>query len=286
MRTVPAISGWRWAGAIACSLCVHALFFGGWVQFQPLGFSDVAEIDTSVIGPTDDTSTTIVLRETPLLTFTPTILPAVPVEPRPLPSQLTNMYTPNGPVIPAEGNPTVGRATDQPNFGATSATPALHGRVKAGKSIIYLLDCSASMGPNLKWARGIIQQSMRMLSTDVSFNIVIYNSGIRCCFNGLERATPEHVLAAEKWLQQLQAEGRSDHALGFRETLSQRPDAIFLLTDADDFDDREVKAISKMIPATTFVNAAVLGSEFTERASPLGQLIQRQHGSVRWYPGS
>ena len=66
--------------------------------------------------------------------------------------------------------------------------------------------------------------------------------------------------------------------------MAAKPDAIFLLTDADDLDEKEAKIILGFVPPEVFVNAAVFGpAQAGPETTPLGKLTRTRNGSVRTF---
>src|SRR5262249_58560588 len=96
----------------------------------------------------------------------------------------------------------------------------------------------------LRAATGALKASLSQLDEKARFQIVAYNGAATPLETELQSATAESIQHATQWLDGLEAEGRSDHGAGFREAVWVHPDAIYLLTDADDLDEREGKAIA------------------------------------------
>lgn len=161
----------------------------------------------------------------------------------------------------------------------------MHGKLKAGKSIAYVLDRSSSMGADelLRKAAAAVKASLGQLTPDTRFQVVAYNGGATRLATEPLLATPENVRRAERWLDALTSEGRSDHAAGVREALTGRPDVVFLLTDADDLDEREVRAIRALLRDRVYFVAAVFGSSVRPATeTPLERLAAETGGSVRY----
>jgi hypothetical protein len=162
----------------------------------------------------------------------------------------------------------------------------IHGKLRAGQTVVYVLDRSASMGIDglLGRAIGALKASLDQLRPDHRFQIVAYNGGTSRFANEAVLATPGNVARAADWLNELTADGRSDHRAGFKEALSYRPDALFLLTDADDLDWAEVRDIRRMVRTPMVISAAVFGGRRWAAASPLDGLVNRTGGSVKYDP--
>ena len=88
---------------------------------------------------------------------------------------------------------------------------------------------------------------------------------------------------AGTWLDNLLAEGGSDHRGGIREAISFGPDAIYLLTDADDLDERDARALRRLLRKPVRLSVAIFGSRTRPAAeSPLERLAREYGGSVRY----
>lgn len=284
----------RWFAAIVCSVILHATFAGGWFFASPM-ISDFSGDDLSFAqSPADDRETTIVLKDLPTKRFQ-IELPKVSLK-IPEPAKLPPDLKPSNPATAKGGNtPSTNTAEQQASYlpenngGSTKKSPVgipnLHGKIKEGKCVVYLIDCSSSMNLDLPRARSVVQSSIRQLTEKSKFQIVAYNGSARACFSAPVAATDDRIRFAERWLENLSSEGRSDHVCGFREAMSHQPDAVFLLTDADDFEEKEVKKIMAFTPAAVFVNAAIFcASESVPMVSPLDYLTRRHGGSIRQFP--
>jgi von Willebrand factor type A domain len=162
----------------------------------------------------------------------------------------------------------------------------LHGRQKPGRSVVYVLDHSSSMNLDglLPRAVAAVKASLDQLGPDIRFRIVAYNRVATALAPELVPATPENVGRAGAWLDQLRAEGGSNHVAGMREGLWLRPDAVFLLTDADDLDETEVRAIAKLIRTPVPLSVAIFGGHHRVAGTPLEQLVRQSGGTVRYIP--
>lgn len=118
-----------------------------------------------------------------------------------------------------------------------SAGVPFHGAMAKGQSVVYVLDCSGSMGAfgKLDVARAALVATLRRQPGDARFQVVAYNSTAKSVLpGGCVAASPANVSAAEAALAGLAAAGRSSHAEGVRAAAALRPDVVVLLTDADD----------------------------------------------------
>jgi hypothetical protein len=268
--------------AVAISVALHSLGGLAWLTLGERSRSIPVGESTAVDGP-DEREFTINLRE--LTVATPRVTPTMPDPPlSPLPMSLpeTGHSTDIQPVV---GATTQGASPGPPRSLPDSVTDTpLHGKLKPGKSIVYVLDRSSSMGADglLKKASAAIKASLCQLPADCRFQIVAYNGGVLRLASELLPATDENRSRAERWLNDLMAEGSSNHRVGIQEALWLRPDGIFFLTDADDLDEREVKAISSLMRDPVYLTATVFGGGRQMQESPLERLTKETGGGVRF----
>jgi len=120
---------------------------------------------------------------------------------------------------------------------ASPTAPPLHGAMKAGQSVVYVLDCSGSMGEfgKLDVARAALVSTLHRQGGEVRFQVIAYNTTAKALLRGVcVPATVANVTATETALATLKATGRSNHAEAIRSAVALNPDVIVLLTDADD----------------------------------------------------
>jgi hypothetical protein len=137
------------------------------------------------------------------------------------------------------------------------------------------------VGGLLKSAVASVRASLAQLGPEVRFQIVAYNGGTSRLSAEVVPADSANVRRAAEWLDGLTAEGRSDHVAGFRDALWFRPDAIFLLTDADDLDEKETRAIRAIMRRPVELNVAIFGGGRKETDTPLERLVRDFGGEVR-----
>jgi len=160
----------------------------------------------------------------------------------------------------------------------------LHGNLKSGTTVVYLLDRSSSMGVGglLKSAKAAIHSSLAQLGPDVRFQIVAYNGGTSQLTTSPLPPEPGNVRQAAEWLDGLMAEGGSNHVAGFRDALWFQPDVVFLLTDADDLDAKETRAIRSMVRRPIRLNVAIFGGRRDGSDTPLERLVRDLGGEVTY----
>jgi von Willebrand factor type A domain len=274
--------------AIAVSLAVHGLLGLVWLTTGDGALGGVVDSDTTVEGP-DDHETVVVLLEPK---------PSKPLLVASRPPDRELEVTPPGPLPPSvAGAGAVPPATSAITQSADSsvegsslkksgeATP-LHGKLKPGSSVVYVLDRSSSMGTNqlLDAARASLLASIRQLDSDARFQIVAYNGSVSVLSAETLSAKPQNLDRAAQWLDSFVAEGRSGHVAGLREAFAFRPDVIYLLTDADDLDDGDIKAISRFMKTKAGLIVTILGTTAVRPTgeTPLERFVRSNGGEVRY----
>ncbi len=121
----------------------------------------------------------------------------------------------------------------------------IHGAMKANQTVVYILDCSGSMGEfgKLGAARAALLATLRRQPGEVRFQVIAYNSTARALLlGGLLPASALNLATTEAKLADLTATGRSNHVDAVRLAAALRPDVIVLLTDADDLSAAQFKS--------------------------------------------
>jgi hypothetical protein len=209
---------------------------------------DTRADDVAVIMSADERSIPITFEATKPPPAEP---PAEPPAAPPALSQAEPARTPHATAVPNAltadilnriRRPTAHRPpspTSDPNVKPAGATPAppIHGAMTPGKTVVYVLDCSGSMGEfgKLAVARAALAATLRQQPGEVRFQVVAYNTTARALLPGAcVPASAANRDAAEGELAKLVAVGRSNHAEAVRLALTLRPDIVVLLTDAEE----------------------------------------------------
>jgi hypothetical protein len=270
--------------AVIVSVSLHALIGLGWLTARGQGPVGGASINTQVDGP-DDHETTFVLCDPPSPSRS-----APKAEHTDPPSSIPAVLPPSV-LPPARPDAGVGAITqtghspeESSSLPKNGGAKPLHGNLKSGTTVVYLLDRSSSMGVGglLKLGTAAIKTSLAQLGPGVRFQIVAYNGGTSQLASGPLPASPENARQATEWMDGLVAEGRSDHVAGFRDALWCQPDTIFLLTDADDLDAKETRAIREMLRRPIRFNAAIFGARREKADTPLERLVRDFGGQVTY----
>jgi von Willebrand factor type A domain len=269
--------------ALFVSLSLHALIGLCWLHARSMPSAHGTDISTRVDGPEDEVAFTL-KEPSPRIAaadskaLNPETSNTEPVTLPPADPPRTTTPGP-GAIVQTAYSPAADGSLEK----SAGGTP-LHGRPKSGSSIVYVIDRSSSMGVGglLRAATAAVRASLAQLGPDTRFAIVAYNGGTSQLGGELLPPTPENVERAARWLADLTAEGRSDHRAGCRDALAFRPDAIYLLTDADDLDANETRAIRSLIRQPVTINAAIFGGRRTKWETPLEGLTQQSGGTVRY----
>jgi hypothetical protein len=236
--------------------------------------------------PGIDTRADVVVRmfadEPSVATQTPQIAPSPAVEPSesmgglrpPLASPIAQSLPPELLAVIRNSARAASSPISDPNVkhvaGASpvGSVAAIHGALKPGQVVVYVLDCSGSMGEfgKLALARAALVATLRGQPEGVRFQVISYNSTARAVLPGTMTlpATSANVSAAEAKSLALEANGRSDHAEAVRVATRYRPDVILLLTDAKEL------SLAQFKPALASAGKPILLSVATVTAAGVG----------------
>ena len=120
-----------------------------------------------------------------------------------------------------------------------------------GKSVVFVIDRSASMGLDgrLDRARRELAASLHRLPATARFQVIAYHRMAETLVLDGQRhlvaATPTAIDAAIAFVERLSPEGATDHAAALRNALALEPDVIYFLTDDDDLTASQVHDITR-----------------------------------------
>jgi hypothetical protein len=155
-------------------------------------------------------------------------------------------------------------------------------------SVVYVIDRSASMG--LRGALGLAKRellaSVEKLPAETRFQIIIYNRLAECLKIGgrtdLVPASLENKREVAALLESVRPEGSTDPLPALRRALALRPEVIFFLTDADDFDFRQVAALTQLNHGRTAIHSIEMNTLHRNRDDlPLQVLARTNRGQYR-----
>jgi hypothetical protein len=218
----------------------------------------------------------------------------------------------NAVVLPAEpvpadaGSPTAGpdpataapAAGEWPAAGASAGTADIGRRgttffqvAAEGAAVVYVIDCSASMGLNggLAAARRELLASLARLPGSARFQVVAYNRSASPLRLGgrsdLVPADAGSLREATGLLARLRASGSTNHVEALRRALELEPDDIFLVTDADDLTPDQVRRVTQWNGGRAAIHAIELGAREESRpGGPLETLARSNRGTYRFVP--
>lgn len=216
----------------------------------------------------------------------PAMLPAVAALPLPdAPAQFAPIAFRPGPAQPIAHAEPVGdhRPSPSPVAGAPKpgrATTVFFGVPAAGRSVVFVIDRSASMGLAGRLDRAVRETaaSLRQLSADVRFAVIAYDRTAEPLGRGgLVLAKPSAIEAALVELSQLTAQGGTDHRRALRAALALGPDVIYFLTDEDELSPADVVAVTAANRGRTAIHAVCLSNPAGRTA--LAELAHRNGGT-------
>jgi len=186
--------------------------------------------------------------------------------------------------------------------GDVSPRTKLPGGLSAvGRRIVYVIDRSASMNkptaaPAIEWAKDELIRSIRDLQPNMSFQIVFYCDTVMTLNNPDRRKDliPATEFAKDKAVQfvrDLEAEGGTNHKLGLDRAFELRPDVIFMMTDADDDTDDDLRRLINYVStlnhrkseqqAPASIHMIHLWHRDDTPSGVIRELAQRNNGSYR-----
>jgi von Willebrand factor type A domain len=266
-----------WIVSVGFHVALAVLFFQN-------GFGEISAVSHKPNGLTRDNASgeessftmsverTADARSTTPITITPPTgqRPVEPVRTEPISKDLQNLVRELGnrppprievqDVSPVEFReptevPSATSSTTEP-MPAAVATPSfgtgqpLHGALPAGKSVVYILDRSTSMGltrETFDGARAALLASVQALPDDGRFQVIAYNGQAVRLLPGREllKKVPESEGQLIAALQLLKPEGDSHHDVALRAALALGGDYLVFITDADDDELKLLRPILK-----------------------------------------
>jgi hypothetical protein len=283
---------------VLVSLVLHAaLFLGLWlVPGAPAEPTRSAGEDTGGADTGAMTLTLVTLAPEPraappsALPTTPEAVPATGTFTAALlPAPLVSGPAPEGGPVTDKGV-SVGTGTGGGLAGGPGIGGPLQG-VASGKSVVYLLDRSMSMGPHgaLERACRELTAELRRLPSGALFQVLPYNRTAEPLrVNGRDGLLPvngDTVGQAERAVQALYASGGTDHVEAIRKGLLFRADVLYLLSDATDARELpaiEVRRLTVLNGKRTTLHTIELSRQHIGREdNPLRQLAEANGGTYR-----
>jgi hypothetical protein len=190
------------------------------------------------------------------------------------------------PFFDGSSGPSAGGDGQGAGAGSGSGKAVFFGVPAQGRRVVYVLDCSGSMGKNgaLAAAKAELARSVQHLADNVRFQVIVYHDAARPLLAskpGWLKADAVHdVLQA---LSRLPAEGATNHALGLRAGLQLAPDDMFFLTDADDVTQEHLRLALQLNPQNrTAIHTIELNLANRNQATmPMQVLARLTHGTYQ-----
>ena len=175
---------------------------------------------------------------------------------------------------PSSVDPAVFSQTDGSDAGHAGNGGGLGGCFSAGtqvRSVVYVLDRSASMGPGGLLAAAVRElcASLERLPAATRFQVIVYHDQPEVLLAGraeLVAASAANVAHAAQLLNALRAEGSTSHLPALRLAISLAPEAIYLLTDADDLIDADRREVTHINRSRAIIHTIELNT--ANRARP------------------
>lgn len=186
---------------------------------------------------------------------------------------------------PNSGNPS-GQGAGEQGSGGPGGTSFFQVGAPA-HSVVYVLDCSASMGWNKAFshAKAELLATLQQLPPDVQFQVLPYNHQEPHCLVAPDRlrlAQPEVVAQFVQALTALLSGGSTNHVAALRRALLLNPEVIYLVTDGGDLTLKSVQEVSAANQGRTIIHVIeMVGHRTPPLDDPLLQLARGNRGTYR-----
>lgn len=173
--------------------------------------------------------------------------------------------------------------------GVAGGRAALLGVPPKAQSVVYLIDRSLSMGPSgaLERARQELRVAIETLPPGVAVQVLAYNRTITPLVPSPTGLTLRGLVSLSDLFAQLDAltpTGATDHVAAIRRGLALHPDVLFLVTDADDLTEGQVRQLTAFNNGRVAVQVVELSRTGGTRAGPLALLAASNGGTYRRVP--
>ncbi len=187
-------------------------------------------------------------------------------------------------------------AGDGPGFALiTVAPPAVH-VVRTPRDLTFVLDVSGSMsGRKIEQARAAGRQVLATLTLRDRFRLIDFSTDVRTFSDHYETATPEHIAAAERYLDQLEADGSTNIEAALRAALrgagdgtgdadeSRLPLTLFITDGEPTIGERSAPAlVAQAVAALGHTRLFTFGLGADVNSSLLEQLALQGHGTAQF----
>lgn len=188
---------------------------------------------------------------------------------------------------PQPGGPVDNVSSRADHLTANASGSPLFSLPATAASVVYVLDCSVSMGIDRKldFARRELIVSLRRLPRSVRFQVIAYNASAETLFldghGDLLPAEPAIVEKAVTRLEALEAAGASNHLAALRCGVDLHPDVLYFLTDADNLKPDVIIAIAQRNQCSAIHTIELTHRRTSQADGPLAQLARENRGTYR-----
>jgi hypothetical protein len=150
------------------------------------------------------------------------------------------------------------------------------------RKVVYLIDRSLSMGLSgaLPVAKCELLAGLDALSADSRFAVILYNRQVES--PGLLPATEANRAEVARLVEEVRAEGGTDHVAALRRAVALGADVIFLVTDADEMTAEQVRNVMLLNRGRAVIHAIELNDdEDRPDETPLKLLARLTGGTHR-----
>jgi hypothetical protein len=166
--------------------------------------------------------------------------------------------------------------------GAGGGTAGFFAVGTQARSVVYVIDRSASMGPGglLKAAVRELCASLARLPAGTRFQVVLYHDQAELLVRDrtqLVPASPETIERAARLLEAVRAEGGTNHLQALRLALSLTPEVVYLLTDADDLSHADRAVVTRLNRGRAVIHTIELNTSNRDRTDMPLQVLAREN---------
>lgn len=157
----------------------------------------------------------------------------------------------------------------------------------AGKSFVYVVDCSGSMyGQRFKRAKDELVKSVNRLTPEQKFYVYFFNDRTFPLYDpkpakGMQVANKTNKQRASAWIRSREPESTTNPNLALQQALEMKPEVIFLLTDGELDDPLEVRQMIKKFNKSSVV-IHTIAFENEEGAMTLEAIAKENNGTFRF----
>lgn len=159
------------------------------------------------------------------------------------------------------------------------------------RNVVYVIDRSLSMGLSgaLAVAKRELLDGIDALPADARFGVLLYNRQAEPLSpggqTGLLPATETNRAAVARLVEEVRAEGGTDHLAALRRAVAMGADVIFFVTDADEMTAEQVRNVTLLNRNRAAIHAVELNNDGERRdETPLKLLARLNGGTHRVVP--